>query len=138
MAGLQSEVTVAEGKELGKQMDLSEVDTVVVPARKDGFDKVFLGEKRWYAVRIHASMQKQIKFVAVYQTMPVAAITYVAPVSTIEPWQDSGKVVLNFSTAPRKIGPIKLLKGGKVRPLYNLRYTSFKKLESAKTLDDAF
>ena len=138
LAGLKSEVPVSEGKELGKQMDLGEVDTVVVPARPDGFKKVFLGENRWYAVRVHASMKPQIKYIAAYQVAPVSGITHIAPVATIEPWQDSGKVVLNFGTPAKAVGPIKLLKGGKVHALQGLRYTNHEKLESAKTLDEAF
>src|ERR1035441_10266436 len=33
--------------------DPSDLDTVVVPAHEDGFEETFLGENRWYAVRIH-------------------------------------------------------------------------------------
>lgn len=138
LAGLQSEVPVAEGKELGRQMDVSEVDTVVVPAWPDEFKRVFVGENRWYAVRIRASMRPQIKFIAAYQTAPVYAITHIAPVASIEPWQGTDKVVLNFSAAPRPIGPLSLQKEGKVSHLQNLRYTSRRKLDSAKTLDEAF
>jgi hypothetical protein len=29
-----------------------DLDTIVVPAQKDGFDRVFLGEQCWYAIRI--------------------------------------------------------------------------------------
>jgi len=50
-------------------VDTSELDTVVVPAREDGF----LGENRWYQVRIHGSMRPQIKYIAVYQVAPVSA-----------------------------------------------------------------
>jgi hypothetical protein len=138
LAGLASEVPVAEGKELGKQMDLAEVDTVVVPARSDGFKRVFLGENRWYAVRIHAAMKPQIKHIAAYQAAPISAITHIAPVAEIEPWQDTDKVVLNFSAPAKEIGPIKHLKDGKVHALQSLRYTNRQKLESAKTLDEAF
>jgi hypothetical protein len=138
LAGLRSEVPVAEGKELGRQMDVSEVDTVVVPAWPDEFKRIFLGENRWYAVRIRASIRPQIKFVAAYQTAPVCAITHMAPVASIQTWQDTDKVVLNFSAAPRQIGPLSLQKDGKVSHLQNLRYTSHQKLESAKTLDEAF
>ncbi len=138
LAGLKSEVSVAEGKELGKQMDLADVDTIVVPARLDGFKKVFLGENRWYAVRMHSSMRPQIKHIAVYQVKPTAAITYIAPVGSIHPWQDTAKVVINFSAPAKQIGPIKLLAGGRVGPLFGPRYTNHEKLESAKTLDEAF
>jgi hypothetical protein len=138
LAGLISEVPVAEGKELGKQMDLADVDTVVVPARPGGFNKVFLGENRWYAVRIHASMKPQIKYIAAYQIRPISAITHIAPIQSIEQWSDTDKVVLNFSEPAKAIGPIKLLKDGKVRALQGLRYTNHQKVESAKSLDEAF
>lgn len=84
LAGLASEVPVAEGKELGKQMDVDDVDTIVVPARLDGFKETFLNENRWYAVRIHASMKSHIKYIAAYQVRPVSAITYLAEVKSIE------------------------------------------------------
>ncbi len=138
LAGLTSEVSVAEGKEFGKQMDVAEVDTIVVPARLEGFTEVFLGENRWYEVRIHASMKPQIKYIAVYQVAPISAITYIAPVASIEPWQDTGKFVINFSPPPTEIGPIKHLKEGKVHAPMGPRYTNHQKLESAKTLDEAF
>jgi hypothetical protein len=121
-----------------KQLDTTEVDTVVVPAREDGYRDVFLGEKRWYAIRIHGSIRPQIKHIAGYQVAPVSAITHIAPVKSIEPWRDTNKFVVNFSDAPREIGPIPLVKGGRVKPLYSLRYTTFKKLTEAKTLDDVW
>lgn len=138
LSGLKSEVPVAEGRELGKQMDLADVDTIVVPARLEGFKRVFLGENRWYAVRMHSSIRPQIKYIAVYQVKPVAAITYVAPVNSIQPWPETSKVVLNFAAQAKPIGPIKLLKDGKVGPLFGPRYTSYQKLQTAKTLDEAF
>ena len=94
LAGLQSEVPVAEGKELGKQMDVGAVDTIVVPAREDGFQKVFLGQNRWYAIRVHAAIKPQIKYIAVYQVAPVQAITHIASVSSIEQWEGSNKDII--------------------------------------------
>lgn len=119
-------------------LDTSEIDTVVVPARSEGFEATFLAENRWYAVRLHGSMRPQIKYLAVYQVAPVSAITYIAPVKSIEPWKDSGKFVVNFSEPASKIGPIQLVKGGKVMPLYNLRYTTKKRLEAARNLDEVW
>lgn len=118
--------------------DLSSLDTVVVPAREDGFKEVFLGEDRWYKVRIHPSMISQLKYVAVYRTAPVSAITHYAPIRSIEPWQNTGKMVINFAEPAREITPLKLTKNGRVAPLYGLRYTNFEKLKTAKSLDEAF
>jgi hypothetical protein len=119
-------------------IDTSDIDTVVVPARSDGFEAVFLKEDRWYAIRLHASMRPQIKYIAVYQVAPISAITHIAPVRDIERWRDSTKFVVNFSQPARAIGPISLVKGGRVRHLQNLRYTTKERLEKAKTLDDVW
>ncbi len=116
--------------------ETGEVDTVVVPARADGVAETFLGESRWYAIRLHGTMRPQIKYIAVYQVAPVSAITHVAPVKSIEPWKDTGKFVVNFAAPATEIGPIPLVKSGKVKPLYNLRYTTYTRLESAKSLDE--
>jgi len=113
-----------------------DIDTVVVPARDDGFQDVFLKENRWYAVRIHGTMRPQIKYIAVYQVAPQSAITYVAPVGSIEPWSDTKKFVVNFAEPARKIGPIPLLKHGRVKAPQNLRYTNYERLLPAKSLDD--
>jgi regulator of RNase E activity RraB len=117
-------------------VDVTSLDTVVVPAREEGFQEVFLGENRWYAVRIHGSMRPQIKYIAAYQVSPVSAITYIAPVKSIETWKESAKTVLNFAEPARPIGPIRLLKGGRVKAPQNLRYTTKTRIENAKTLDD--
>ncbi len=115
---------------------IGEIDTLVVPARSDGFQEVFLGENRWYAVRIHGTMRPQIKYIAGYQVAPTSAITHLAPVASIEPWKDTGKFVINFAEPARPIGPIPLVKAGKVKALQNLRYTTRQRLEAAKSLDD--
>lgn len=114
----------------------ADIDKVVVPAREEGFASVFLGENRWYAVRIHGTMRPQIKYVAAYRVAPVQAITHIAPVKSIEPWKDSGKSVINFTEPAVEIAPIPMNKIGRVKTFQNLRYTSRDRLQSAKSLDD--
>lgn len=121
-----------------RPVDVSEFDTIVVPAREDGFQETFLGEERWYAIRIHASMIPQIKYIAAYRVAPVSAITHWALVKDIEPWVDTGKFVVNFVEAAREIGPIHLIPKSRVKALQNARYTSFDRMQRAKTLDDVF
>jgi hypothetical protein len=118
--------------------DPSDLDTVVVPAHEDGFNEVFLGENRWWSVRIHPTMAKQLKYIAAYITAPQQAITHYAQIRSIEPWQNTGKVVVNFTEPAREIGPVKLKKNGRVTHLQGLRYTNFEKLKKATSLDEAF
>lgn len=119
-------------------LGINEIDTVVVPARKDGFQSTFLEENCWYAIRIHGTMRPQIKYIAVYQVAPISAITHIAPVGAIEPWGDSGKYIVKFSEPAQEITHIPILKGGRVKPLYNLRYTTYERLKQAKSLDEVW
>jgi hypothetical protein len=120
------------------KVDPGEIDTIVVPAREDGFQETFLGENRWYSIRIHGTMQPQIKYIAAYRVAPISAITHIAPVKSIEPWKDSNKYVVNFSEPAQEIGPISLVKKGKVRHLQSSRYTKRERLLAAKTLDEVW
>ena len=77
-----------------------EPDTVIVPAKKEGFEEVFLVEDCWYAIRISGGMLDKIKYIAAYQTHPVSAITHYAPVDRIERYGEGGKYKLIFSEKP--------------------------------------
>lgn len=138
LADLREDVAASEQvvKSGVSRIDASEVDTVVVPAREEGFQETFLGENRWYAIRIHGTMRPQIKYIAAYRVAPVSAITHIAAVKSIEPWKDTGKFVVNFAEPAREIDPIELVRGGRIKPLYSLRYTTRSRLEAAKTLED--
>jgi len=118
------------------QVDISELDTVVVPAREDGFQETFIGENCWYAIRMHGTMRPQIRYIAAYRIRPISAITHLAKVALIEPWKDTGKFIVRFEGPAEEIQPIPLVKNGRVKALQNLRYTTRERLLEAKTLDD--
>jgi hypothetical protein len=113
----------------------SEPDTIVVPAQKDGFNKVFIGENAWWAIRISGGMLAKIKYIAAYQSQPISAITHVAPVARIEPYGDSGKYKLIFSEPAKPIGPIPLADAPS-GSMQGPRYTTFQKLQNAKKVAD--
>ncbi len=139
LAGITDDLAASgEATGAGHALDVSEVDTIVVPAQAEGFRETFLGENRWHQIRIHGTMRPQIKYIAVYQVRPVSAITHVAPVSSIEPWGDSGKFVVNFAEPAKEINHIRLVPNGKVKALQNIRYTTLERLEAATTLDEVW
>lgn len=119
-------------------IDPAEIDTVVVPAREDGFQETFLGENRWHAIRIHSSMLPKLRYIATYRVAPISAITHVAEVAKIEPWKDTGKYVLEFKEPAREITPISLVPGGRIMAPQGPRYTSLTRLQSAGSLDELF
>ena len=124
---------------------------VVVPARKEPFYHLFLGqggEHCWHEIRISSEKRGKIKYVAAYQTAPVSAITHCASVDLIEPyfgisaWAlidgeryriNGEKYKLIFSEPAREIGPIPK---GRAGPPQGPFYTTIQKLKNAKTLAD--
>ena len=126
-----------EVTEDSEKIDVSEIDTIVIPAREDGFQSVFLGENRWYAIRLNASMIPKIKYIAAYQVAPVSAITHIAQVKNIEQWKDTNKYVLNFADHPEKIKRVPL---GKIKGKapQSPRYSSKDRILSADFLDSVF
>jgi len=110
-------------------------DTIIVPARLEGFERVFLGENCWYAIRISGEMLSKIKYIAAYQSQPISAITHYAPVDHIEPYGEGGKYKVVFSEPAKQIGPIPYgdaTSGAMQGP----RYTNIEKLKAAKKLTD--
>ena len=112
-------------------------DTIVVPAQSEGFKQVFLGEHAWYAIRIGGGMLSRIKYIAAYQSTPVSAITHYAPVKQIEPYGDEGKYRLVFTEPAKPIGPIPFA-DATTGSVQGPRYTSYRKLLSAKKISDLF
>jgi len=110
-------------------------DTIVVPAREEGFKRVFLGEHCWYAIRIAAGKIGRFRWIAGYQVAPVSAITHVAEIDRIEPYGDDGKYKVFFKAPAIEIGPIPI--GASIQgAIQGPRYTSYKKLLESRTIAD--
>jgi len=135
-----SDVTapVYNGKSALPPLDPAEIDTIVVPAREDGFQETFMAENRWYSIRIHSSMISKLKYIAVYRVAPESAITHIATVASIEQWKDTSKYVVNFVGDASTIGPIALVHKGTGKAPQGPRYTSRTRLDEAKNLDQVF
>ena len=130
---------VAEPKETGISSvaiaNESIKDTVIVPAKEEGFKQVFLGQNCWHAIRIGGGMIDKVRYIAAYQTAPVSAITHIAPVDRIEPFGDGGKYKLIFSEPAREISPIPFDDAPK-GSMQGTRYTNLKKLKKATKLSE--
>lgn len=113
-------------------------DTIVVPARLEGFRDVFLGQREWRAIRVRQARLPQLKYIAAYQVQPVSAVTHYAKVRHLEPYGIEGKykVVFDGGAIPleRPIPFGNAPKGAMQSP----RYTTLAKLKAARTLADLF
>lgn len=115
-----------------------ELNTVVVPAREEGFELEFINNNCWYAIRINASMLDKIKFIAAYRVAPISAITHYAEVASIEKWKDTNKYILHFKDSAIPINPIPLDKDKKSLAPQAPRYTAIEKMMKAKKLSQVF
>ena len=110
-------------------------DTIIIPAREDGFYEEFINNNQWYAIRIGAAMKEKIKYIAAYQVAPISAVTHIAKIKEIRPYKDSGKYLIVFEGPAEKI-PYKKLKNSNKSPQSPV-YTKYEKLINSKTLDEA-
>jgi hypothetical protein len=129
---VEPEVKVVEKSKTGGSWD-----TIVIPAREDGFKRVFLGENCWYAIRINAKEIKKFKYIAAYQVAPVSALTHVAEIEEIVPYQNSGKYLVRFKSKAQPLKtPIQLSAGKPGSQPQSPRYTTYQKILSSSKLED--
>jgi len=112
-------------------------DTIVVPAREEGFQQRFINENCWFAIRINAKHISKLKYIAVYRVAPIAAITHLAEISEIVPYENTGKYLLKFKSSAETIGPIPRLEISEVN-MQSPRYALKDKLVIAKNLDEVW
>jgi hypothetical protein len=106
--------------------DKGMVDTIIVPAQQDGFEKVVAG-----------GMLPKIKYVAAYRSQPAFAIALNAPVGSIELYSEDGKYKLIFAEPGRPIDPNPFADTPS-GSMQGRRYTCFAKLTAAKKVTDLF
>jgi hypothetical protein len=112
-----------------------EFDTIVCAAHEDGFNQVFLGKNCWYAIRISDRVIPKLRYIALYVTGEVKAITHYGRIKAINPWKNTGKYIVRLAGKPKPIGPIRW---GAWVAIQSPRLTTFKKLRNASTLAGAF
>lgn len=120
-----------------EKVDISEIDTIVVPAREDGFKEVFIDENCWYEIRLNSSMIPKIKYISAYQVAPISAITHIAEVKSIEQYKDTNKYILHFTEPAEKIKKVPLGKSKGKAP-QSPRYSSRSRIINAESLDSVF
>jgi hypothetical protein len=111
-----------------------EYDTIVCPAHQKGFEKVFLGRRKWYAIRISKQVIPRLKYIAIYVTSPTCQITRYGRIRSIKPWRYTGKYIVLLRGKAKRIGPIGF------SPKVNIqapRLALMARLIRARTLADA-
>lgn len=116
---------------------LEGVDTIVCPAREDGFKEAFLDQSAWWAIRLSPSLIPQLKWIAMYESKPVSAIRWIGKIQEngIKPYKNTGKYIIAVEDKS-EIEPIKLDPNKKGVAPQSPRYTTYEKLRGAKNISD--
>ena len=121
--------------ELDKNADIDDFDTIVCPAFEDGFKHAYIENDAWWAIRISQKAREQLKYLAIYEKSPVAAVRNFAEIDKIEPYKDSGKFIV-YVKNKKTINPIELDIGRKGIAPQSSRYTTYTKLLKAKKISE--
>ncbi len=111
-------------------------DTVVVSAKRETFEEIFIAKNCWSKIPMSGKMHNKIKYLAVYQTHPVSAITHFAPVERIERYLNTRKYILYFSDSPKELKPPVIFVPCTNLQVQGPRYTTLEELTAAKYLTD--
>lgn len=117
-------------------------DTVVCPARDDGFESAFLGQRAWWALRIREENLSKIRYIAIYRVAPTQAITHYGEVDRIEPYtgsdQPEGKYKIFLKGGPVTLPrPVGLGENTNLKP-QGIKYARLEDILHATTLKDVF
>lgn len=116
----------------------STFDTIVCPAQADGFERAFLGERAWWAIRINEQNIPRIKYIAMYQVAPISAITHYGVVERIEEIKATGKYRVYLRGEPCKLArPVGMGRNRHLKP-QGPKYALLAAIKKARTLDDVF
>jgi len=122
-------------EEKSTKVNEEEIDTIVCPARKEGFKSAFLEQKAWWQVRISANVRNKLKYLAMYEVAPVSAIRWYGIITSIKAYEDTGKYKI-YCSEIHKIDSIKL-DNPKYAPQAS-RYTKFDLIRNASKISDIF
>lgn len=122
-------------KDRAERRKLGEFDTIVCPGHPEGFEREFLGNNRWYAIRLSNKVMANLKYIAIYVTSPEHRITHYGRIASIKPYQDSGKYMVKLSGRAKAIGPIVHAPGVSMQ---GSRLCLIERLKNSRTIAEAF
>lgn len=132
---MREELEDLDTSKKGRRKKEIEFDTIVCPAFEDGFKRAYVDNNAWWAIRISQKAREQLRYLAIYEKLPVAAVRNYAKIERIEPYKDSGKFIVYLKNK-KTISPIELDKGKKGIAPQSSRFTTLNKLLKAKKISD--
>ncbi len=109
-------------------------DTVILPAGEEGFREVFIGERRWYYVKLDKRKISRIQYLALYVKRPVSAVTHYGKVAEggFRLDEEKGKYLIQLEGEPIKLEHSVTLGDTPPMATRSPRYTTLEKLKTAQ------
>jgi hypothetical protein len=111
-------------------------EVVVVPAQPEGFERAYIGQNAWWAIRVAAKHRKNLKWIAAYQVSPIMAVTHIAEIDRIEPFGDEGKFKLVFKGPAQKLDKPIPYGNAPSGAMQGVRYCTKEAFDTAKSVAD--
>lgn len=116
-------------------MSLELFDTIILAASEENFDGIFMIERRWYGVRVDSRKATSLKWLAIYRSAPVSAVTHYAPIAGISEDPRTGR--MNFDLGePKELRRHIKISTSRPVPIQGQRYVSIERLLAAKDVGD--
>ena len=132
---MREELQEMESRSVSRDTEDIEFDTIVCAAFEDGFRHAYVDNNAWWAIRLSQKAREQLKYLAIYEKLPVAAVRHYAEIERIEPYKDSGKFIVYLKNK-KTISSIELDKGKKGIAPQSPRFTTLNKLLKAKKVSE--
>lgn len=110
-------------------------DMLVVVANHVRFRRNVIEERSWYPIRLESSRIEALKWLTIYKTCPERAITHIARIIGIQPFQETGKFQVNFGELIELDSTVKLDPGW-VAGFGGHRYSWRQRLSGARIISD--
>ena len=111
-------------------------DVIIVPAQPEGFQSAFIDSQAWWAIRIAAKHRSNLKWIAAYQVLPIAAVTHIAEIDRFEPYGDEGKFKVYFKRPAEKLAKPMPFDNAVSGAMQGPRYCTKPVFDSAETVAD--
>ena len=132
----QYKINIKELPKKKKEKKEKNFDLVIFPAREEGFQDVFLGEREWRYVRIDKNKINKIKYIAIYRSAPISGITHYAKVKSFEYNEEYKKYSIILEGKPIRLEKIIKLEGLDPNAMRSGRYVELSELKNAKNLKE--
>ena len=115
--------------------DMTMPDMIIVVANQIRFRRQVIEQRMWYPISLDDNRLGALRWIAIYNTGPVCAITYLARILSIKPYRNSGKYQINFAEPLQLMSSIRLDPENVAR-LAGHRYSWVQRLNQAKFISD--